>query len=144
MHRTWSISGSTQDRVCSMPLAGIWDREFLQTQKISEKAEISAHCARLLRTSCENKRHEANYLLSHHHLHRLSDKMKLPSFLRLPKSYRRKRSKARSDIGPIEGQSEPDPTVPRPTESTPDLRTGTSLLPMPSSSTPDDHGSNGM
>ena len=65
--------------------------------------------------------------------------MKLPNFLRLPKIHRRKRSRARSDIGPIEGQSEPDPTAPRPTESTPDLRTGTLLLSMPGSSPPDDH-----
>ena len=73
-----------------------------------------------------------------------NDKMKLPKFLRLPKFHRRTRSKARSEIGPIEGQGEPDPTVPRPTESTPDLRIGTSTLPALGPSTPRDENSGGM
>ena len=34
----------------------------------------------------------------------------MPNFLRL----RRKQSKARSEIGPIEGHREADPTIPRP------------------------------
>jgi hypothetical protein len=89
--------------------------------------------------------HEAGYLLSHHHLHRLSDDMKLPKFLRLPKSLRRSRSKAKSEIAPIdENQSEADPTTPRPTESTPDLRIGTSTLPTSSPLATRDQESNGM
>jgi len=70
--------------------------------------------------------------------------MKLPSFLRPPKIRRRKRSKARSEIGPIEDQGETDPSVPRPVESSPDLRIGTSTLPIPSPLVPSDQGSNGM
>ena len=58
--------------------------------------------------------------------------MKLPKLLRLPKIHRRNRSKARSEIGPIEGQSEVDQPAPRPTESTPDLRVGTPISPFPS------------
>ena len=82
-----------------------------------------------------NESHGASHLLSDHRgeLHRLGDEMKLPSFLRLPKSHRRKRSEARSEleIGPTESQNE---VVPRPTESTPDSRFGTSTLPTATSS----------
>ena len=70
--------------------------------------------------------------------------MKLPSFLRVPKFHRRARSKARSEIGPIEDQGEPDPAVPRPTESTPDLRIGTSTFPMPGLLNSRDEDSGGM
>jgi hypothetical protein len=80
-----------------------------------------------------NECHEANYLLSHHHLHRPNDDMKFSKFLRLPKSHRWSRSKTRSEIAPTDdGQSEADQTIPRLTESTPDLRIGTSTLPTPS------------
>ena len=49
--------------------------------------------------------------------------MKFPKFLPLPKvSWHRSRSETRSEISPIEGQSEADPATPHPTESTPDLR----------------------
>ena len=60
--------------------------------------------------------------------------MKFSHLLPLPKGDRRRRSKARSEIGPIEGQSEADPvsTTLRPAESTPDLRIDTSTPPMPS------------
>jgi hypothetical protein len=72
--------------------------------------------------------------------------MKLPKFLRLPKSHRRSRSKARSEIALIdEVKSEADPTVlARPTESSPDLRIGASTLPTPSPLTSRDQESNGM
>jgi len=70
--------------------------------------------------------------------------MKLPKFLRLPKSHRRSRSKAKSEIGPIEDQSEADLAIPRPTESTPNLQIGTSTLPMPSPLTSRDQELNGM
>jgi len=69
--------------------------------------------------------------------------MKLPKFLRLPEKYRRARNKAGSEIGPIEGQSEANPATPRPTESTPDLRIGTSTLPTLSPLAPRDKESNG-
>ena len=88
--------------------------------------------------------HEASYLLSYHHLHRPNGDMKFSKLLPLPKGHRRGRSKARSEIGPIEGQSEPDPVAPRPTESTPDLGIGTSVLPTSSPLTPRDQESNGM
>jgi hypothetical protein len=91
-----------------------------------------------------NKCHEASYLLSHHHLQRLNNEMKLPKFLSALKIHRRQRSKARSEISPTKGQSEVEPSVPRPTESTPDLRIGTSTLPMPSPLTPRNQESNGM
>jgi len=91
-----------------------------------------------------NECHEASSPLSHRHLRRLRDKMKLPKFLRLPKSHRRARSKARSEIGPIEGQSEADLATPRPAESTPDLRIGTSALPTPSPLVLNNQESNGM
>ena len=70
--------------------------------------------------------------------------MKLPKFLRLPESRRRQRSKARSEVGPTEGQSEVDPATPRPTEPTPDLRVGASISPPPSPLTAHDQESNGM
>ena len=69
-----------------------------------------------------SERHEANYLLSHHHLHRLSDKMEFSKFLRIPKIRRRTRNETGDETGPIEGQSGADPVVPRPTVPTPDLR----------------------
>ena len=72
--------------------------------------------------------------------------MKLPSFLRIPKIRRRTRSKARSEINPIEGQNEADPAASRlrSIESTPDLRIGTPTLPTPSPLTPHDQESGGM
>ena len=76
--------------------------------------------------------HEADHLLSHQHLQQLNGEMKLPKFLSPLKSHRRQRSKARSEISPAKGQSEVDPAAPRPTESTPDLRIGTSAFPTPS------------
>jgi hypothetical protein len=85
-----------------------------------------------------NESHEADYPLSSHHLHliytnlhRPSDNMKWRDFLSIPKKHRRTRSKARSELDPIEASSEADLAVPRPTESTPDLRIGTSTLPTP-------------
>ena len=70
--------------------------------------------------------------------------MKLPKFLRPPKSHRRPQSKARSEISPTEGQSEVDPTGPRPIESTPDLRMGTPTLPTPDPLTARGREPNGM
>jgi hypothetical protein len=64
-------------------------------------------------------------------LHRPSNNMKWRDFLSIPKKHRRTRSKARSELDPIEASSEADLAVPRPTESTPDLRIGTSTLPTP-------------
>ena len=54
----------------------------------------------------------------------------LRDFLRIPK-HRRKHSRARSELGSVEASSEADLALPRPTESTPDLRIGTSTLPTP-------------
>ena len=88
-----------------------------------------------------NECHEASYLLSNHHLRHLKSRMKLPKFLRLPGSHCRQRSKARSEMGATEGQGGVNPTIPRPTESTPDLLIGTSTLPAPS---PCGQESNGM
>jgi len=91
-----------------------------------------------------NERHEASYLLSSHHLYRLSDIMKWRKFLSVPKIHRRPRSKARSETSPIEGQSGVDSVVSPPTvESTPDLRIGASTLPTSSPLTLHDQESNG-
>jgi len=91
-----------------------------------------------------NKCHEANYLLSSHHLHRPSNNMGLRDFLSLPKGHRRSRSKARSEIGSIEGQGEADLVAhQRPTESTPDLRIGASTSPTSSPLTSRDRESGG-
>ena len=90
-----------------------------------------------------NESHEASHLLSdHHQLHRLDDEMKLRSLLCLPKSHRRKQSKARSElgVGPSEGRNE---VVSRPTESAPDLRIGTPTLPTSSPLAVRDLESNG-
>jgi len=76
-----------------------------------------------------------------------SDDMKFSNLLPLPKGNRRRPSKARSEIGPtIEVQSEPDPVsaTPRPAESTPDLRIGTSTPPVPSPLATRDQESKGM
>ena len=75
-------------------------------------------------------------------LHRPSDEMKLLKLLCLPKTHRRARSRARSEIGPVEDQT--GLAAPRPTESAPDLRIGTSTLPAPSPLTPNDQESTGM
>lgn len=69
-----------------------------------------------------------------------ASEMKLPKFLRPPKSRRQNRTEARSEISPVDGQGQVDSAVPRSTGSTPDLRIGTSALPMPSSLTPRDQG----
>ena len=91
-----------------------------------------------------NEYHGANSPLSYHHLRRLSDKMKLPKFLHIQKLYRRTRNETRSEIGPIEAQSEADLATPRPTESTPDLRIGVSTFPTPGPLAPNDQESNSM
>ena len=83
-------------------------------------------------------------MLSRNHPPHPNSKMKLPKLLRLPKSHRRQRSKARSEISPTEGQSEVDLAIPRPTESTPDLRPGASTFPTPSPSAAHDQGPNGV
>ena len=67
--------------------------------------------------------HEASYLLSHHHLHRLSDDMQT-----LRKNNPRTQNKGKNKLAPIEDQEEPDPAAPGPTESTPDLQIGTSSV----------------
>jgi len=74
-------------------------------------------------------RHEASYLLSHHHLHRLSDDIQM-----LRRNRSRTQNKGKSKLAPIEDQEEPDPAAPGPTESTPDLQIGTSSSAMLSTS----------
>jgi hypothetical protein len=73
--------------------------------------------------------------IAHHHL-RLSDNMGLRDglrdFLSLPRKDRRTRSEARSEVDPTAGSAEVDLVAPRPTESSPDLRIGSSTLPSPS------------
>lgn len=88
--------------------------------------------------------HGCSFLLSYHHLPRPRDSMKLPKLLHLPKTWRRNRSKARSEVDPVQGQSEVDLGAPRRTESTPDLRVGISSVPAPSPLAPPDRESNGM
>ena len=56
----------------------------------------------------------------------------LRDFLSLPRKDRRARSEARSDVGPAAGSGEVDLVVPRPAESSPDLRIGSSTSPSPS------------
>ena len=69
--------------------------------------------------------------------------MELPSVPNLSKNDRQGRSEARGEleIGLIEGRNE---AVPRLMESAPDLRIGTSTLPMSSPLTARDQESNGM
>ena len=57
--------------------------------------------------------------------------MGLREFLRVPKIRLRKKSKARSEIAPIEGPSAVDPAGPHLAGSTPDLRTGSSTSATP-------------
>lgn len=80
------------------------------------------------------------------HPHRIaSDNMGLREFLNIPKLHRRKRSKARSDIGPSEdtlGQG--NLGVARPTESTPDLQTSATTSTTPGPPTVRGQESNGM
>ena len=123
-------------------------REFADGNSKPEKplwvfAEVYALRSASSVGSERNESHEASHLLSdHHQLHRLSDEMKFSNLLPLPKIHRRERSRARSEIGPTEGQTEADPAVPRPMESTPDLRIATSTLtPTSSPSIPRDQES---
>ena len=88
--------------------------------------------------------HKASHLLSHHHLHHLNSEMKSLKSLFPPKSHRRQRSKARSEINPAEGQSEVGSAAQRPTESSPDPHPGTSTLSTPGSSAVHDQESNGV
>ena len=92
--------------------------------------------------------HEASNLLLYRHLrsiytylHRSSNVMRWREFLQIPKRHRRTRSEARSGTGSIEGQGGVE--VPRLTESTPDLRIGSSILPTPTLLAPHDQGLNG-
>jgi hypothetical protein len=68
----------------------------------------------------------------------------LRDFLRLPRKDRRARSEARSEANPIGAPSKTDLAVPRSTESSPDLRIGSSTLPTPSPLTLGDQESSGM
>ena len=105
--------------------------------------EVDGTSPRLAVGSEWNECHEASYLLSHHHLNRPSDKMD-SSFLCLPISRRRSRSKARSEIG-SEGLSEAGrQAVPHPAASTPDLRIGTSTSPPSRPLAPRNQELNGM
>ena len=90
-----------------------------------------------------NECHEVSHLLSRHHLNRPSDKME-SNFLCLPIGHHRTPSKARSNISPIEDQSEAGQTVLHPSGSTPDLRIGTSALPSSRPSTPRNQESDSM
>jgi len=76
--------------------------------------------------------------------HPSSNVMKWRKLLRVPKKLHRAQSEARSEIGSVEGQGGADLTAPRPAESTPDLRIGTSTLPTSSPLVPRDQESNGM
>jgi hypothetical protein len=77
-------------------------------------------------------------------LRRRRDAMKWRDFLPIPKKYRRRRSKARSEVGSNEDRGEAGPVALRPTESTPDLGVSASILPKPTPLTPHGHGSDGM
>ena len=74
---------------------------------------------------------------------RNSYKMGLREFLSIPKLRSRTKSKARSEIGLIEGPSTVDPPEPRLTGSTPDLRIGSSASATQSPLTSPDQGSEG-
>ena len=69
--------------------------------------------------------------------------MKWRKLLHVPKKLHRARSEARSEIGSIEGQGGVDLTVPRRSESTPDLQIDTSALPTSSPFVSRDQESNG-
>jgi hypothetical protein len=92
--------------------------------------------------------HEANYPLSHHHFHRPSDNMGLRDGLRnllsLPRKDQRARNEGRGEAGPIPDPGQAGLVVPRPPESSPDLRIGPLTLPTSSPSTSRDQESNGM
>ena len=70
--------------------------------------------------------------------------MRLRDLLCIPKSHRRAQSEPRNKIGPIEAQGRVGFATPRPTESTPDLRVGGSILPVPSPLAFHAQESNGM
>ena len=76
-----------------------------------------------------NECHEASYLLSNHRLHRTNSEMNFSKLLCIPISYRRSQSGTRREASPIRGRGEVNLAAPRPAESTPDLRIGTSTLP---------------
>jgi hypothetical protein len=70
--------------------------------------------------------------------------MGLRDLLCLPRGYRRKKSKARSEIGPAENPNNVDLVALRPTGSAPDLRIGDSNLPAPGPSMSHDLESHSM
>ena len=71
-------------------------------------------------------------------LRRHRDKMKWRDLLRVSKSHHQARSGTRSEGGSLKSPSGVNLVVRRPTESTPDLRIGTSALPMSSPLAPRD------
>ena len=91
---------------------------------------------------------EANYPLSHHHFHRPNDNMGLrdglQNLLSLPRKGRRAQSEVRSEADLTPDPGEIGPVVPRPTESSPDLRIGPPTSPTFGPSTSRDQESNGM
>ena len=92
-----------------------------------------------------NQCQHSKFLLSPHHLHPTGDDMGLGEFLRIPKKFRRRtRSKARSEVIPIEGPSNDNPVASRTSESTPDLGIGRSALLKPSISTSPGRGFKGI
>ena len=83
-----------------------------------------------------NECHEAGYLLSHYHLRQSTptcNKMGWRDFLHVPKKRRRAQNGARNEVGSLRGAGESDLVAPRPTESAPDLRSGS---PNPPTSSP--------
>ena len=95
-----------------------------------------------------NESHESNDPLSHRHLHPHSDNMGLRDGIRnllsLPRKDRRARSEARGRDASIADPGEVGQVVPRPAESSPDLRIGPSTSPAPGPLTSRDHESSSM
>ena len=147
--RAGEVKGRTGTRGCYVE--GRRGESFLMRGRGTRPFRFCMYAGRLIAPALNlgpewNLCHEADHLLSHHHLRQSTptrNEMGWRDLLRVPKKHRRARSEVRSEVEYLKDTSDVDLVGSRPTESTPDLRIGSSTLPTPSPLTSRNQNSNG-
>jgi hypothetical protein len=125
----------------------VWEgRERWCAESTETKTDL-LFSPRLASTQNRTKPTSPTFRYRAHHLHRPSDNMGLRDgvrdFLSLPRKDRRVRTTSSSEASPIADPRAAGLAVPRPTESSPDLRIAPPTSPIPGPSTSRDQESNG-